>query len=151
MREYVRNKKAARDFSILETLEAGIVLAGFEVKAIRRGSAKLEGARVVVRGKEAWLVGAAIHRYQAANTPPNYDPERPRKLLLNKRELERLADAERTKGLTAIPLSLYDKHGYIKVAVAIARGKKKADKREDIRRRVMERDAERAFKRSVRF
>lgn len=151
MKIYVRHKTAQRDFTPLEELEAGIALAGHEVKAIRQGKAKLEGARVVVRGGEAWLVGATIHRYQAKNTPPSYDPERPRKLLLHKRELLRLAQAEQAKGLTAVPVALYDKNGRIKVAILIARGKKKADKREELRRRAMQKEAQRELKARVRF
>ncbi len=151
MKQYATYRKAHYRYSIEATLEAGIVLHGHEVKAIRTGKVSLEGARVIVRGGEGWLIGASIAPYQQPNTPSSYDPQRPRKLLLHKRELSRIAAAEATKGLTVIPISLYDKAGKIKVSIAIARGKKKADKREVIRRRDMERAAARDLQRTVRF
>ena len=122
------------------------MLSGHEVKALRGSLGALDGARVVVRGGEAFLVGATIPPYQAANAPKNYDPERPRKLLLKKKEIAALADAESKKGLTVIPLEVYSSSGFLKVRVAIARGKHKADRREDLKRREADRERARALK-----
>ncbi len=140
-------KKASLKYAPLEIFEAGIELTGAEVKALRNKMGSLEGARVLVRGGEAFLVGMTIPPYQTANTPKNYDPTRTRRLLLTKREIMLLADAEAKKGLTLIPLSVYNAHGLIKAKVAIVRGKNKADKREDIKKREAKREAERALKR----
>jgi SsrA-binding protein len=138
--------RASYDYEILETYEAGIELLGFEVKAIRKGQASLRGAHVVVRGGEAYLVGANIPPYQAHNTPADYDPTRARRLLLNKKELRTLLGKEEQKGLTLIPLSLYNKSQVIKVKIAVARGKKRADKREVIKAREAGREAQRTLK-----
>ena len=143
---YIQNRKARFNFEILETFEAGLVLHGFEAKAIRAGKGKLEGAYVIIRGGEAFLVGASISAYQPANTPKNYDPERPRKLLLSKKELARLENQTETARLTAVPLKLYNVNRKIKLEVALARGKKKHDKRESIKARDSKRDIERTLK-----
>jgi SsrA-binding protein len=142
-----QNKKARFDYEILKEFEAGIELHGFEVKSARAGRGTLRGAHVVVRGGEAYLVGCTIPPYQTENTPKTYDPERPRRLLLHKKELYALEDAESQKGLTVIALSLYNKNRKLKVSVAIARGKKKHDKREVIKKRDTERDLQRSLKR----
>ena len=146
MSNYIQNRKARFDFEILETLEAGLVLYGHEVKSVRNGKGKLEGAYVIVRGKEAFLVGATITPYQAANTPKSYESDRPRKLLLSKKELAHLERQTETARLTAVPLRLYNLGRNIKLEVAIARGKKKADKRESIKARDTKRDIERTLK-----
>jgi SsrA-binding protein len=146
MTTFIRNRKARFDFEILEEFEAGIVLSGAEVKSIRSGKGKLDGAYVIVRGGEAFLVGASVSPYQVANTPKDYDPERPRKLLFSKKELARLENQTETAGLTAVALSFYNKGGKIKLSVAIARGKKKHDKRESIKERDTKRDIERTLK-----
>lgn len=146
MTTFVSHKKARFNFDILEELEAGIELSGLEVKSIKKGQGSLIGAHVVVRGGEAFLVGATIPPYQINNTPKDYEPDRPRKLLLNKKELAHLAQTEEAKGLTAIPLSLYNKGRYIKLSIGVARGKKKHDKREDIKKRDTERDIARDLK-----
>lgn len=146
MKTYIQHRKAHFDFEILETIEAGLVLQGFEVKAIRAGKGRLEGAYVVVRGGEAFLVGATIAPFQPANTPKGYDPERARKLLLTKKELVHLEQQTETAGLTAVPLSLYNSGRNIKLAIAIARGKKKFDKRESIKARDTKRDIDRTLK-----
>lgn len=140
------NSRARHDYEILETLEAGIELRGFEVKALRARRGSLAGARVIVRGGEAYLVGASIPPYQPGNAPAEYDPARPRRLLLAKREIARLASAESAKGLTVVPISLYNKRRVLKLEVAIARGKKKGDKREILKRRDARREIERTLK-----
>jgi SsrA-binding protein len=143
----IENKKVHLRFAILETFQAGLQLSGGETKSLRNKLGSLEGARVVVRGAEAYLVGATIPAYQAANTPVSYDPERPRKLLLHKKEIAELLDAESKKGLTVVPIEVYNAGKYIKVRVAIVRGKNKADKREDLKKKADEREVERATKR----
>lgn len=146
MTTYIRNKKARHDFELLDEFEAGVVLAGYEVKAIRLGRGKLEGGHVIVRGSEAFLVGASIAVYQEANTPKNYDPERARKLLLSKKELQKLETASHQAGLTIVPISWYSARQKLKLSIAIARGKKKADKRETLKKRDAKRDIERTLK-----
>lgn len=142
----ISNKKARFNYEILEEIEAGLVLAGYEVKSIRAGHGSLEGARILVRGGEAFLVGASIPPYQVANAPKEYDRERPRKLLLKEREIALIADAESKKGLTVVPLSVYNKGRNLKVEIAIVRGKKNRDKRETIKKRDTERDLRRSLK-----
>ena len=144
---YIRNKKALHDFQIIKKFEAGIQLTGFEVKSVRRGTGSLRGAHVVVRGGEAFLVNATIPPYQPANTPKDYDPERARKLLLHKKELAELEQAENEKGLTVTAISLYNSGRYIKVEIAIGRGRKKQDKRELLKKR----ESERALRRSLKI
>ncbi len=139
------NKKAKRDYSFLKDYSAGIELRGFEVKSIRTGKANMRGAHIVIRGNEAFLVGMTISPYQIANTPDDYDPERVRRLLLTKKEIIELAEYEKQKGLTIVPLSLYNSKGLIKVSLAVARGKKKYDKREEVKKR----DADRKIKRTL--
>ncbi len=146
MTVYVNNRKAKFNFEILETMEAGLVLYGFEVKSIRQGKAKLDGSYVVVRGGEAFLVGAIISPYQAVNTPKDYDRERARQLLLSKKELARLEQQTETARLTAVPLKLYNKGRYIKLELAIVRGKKKHDKRETLKKRDSQREISRILK-----
>lgn len=142
----VRNKKAGFDYEILEKMEAGISLRGFEVKALRKGQGSLEGAHVVVRGGEAFVVGMHIPPYQGSNTPDDYDPNRTRTLLLSKKELAHIAEHESQKGLTIVPISVYNKSRLLKMEIAIARGKKKHDKRETIKKRDMELDMRRSLK-----
>ncbi|MEY2641125.1 MAG: hypothetical protein RL150_518 [Candidatus Parcubacteria bacterium] len=146
MATYIDNKKARFDFELLETFEAGLSLEGFEVKAVRAGRADLTGAHVIVRGAEAFLVGASIPPYQKANAPKEYDPEHPRRLLLSKKEIDQLASAEAKKGLTLVAISLYNKGRLLKLSFAIAKGKKKFDKRESIKERDTKRDMERTLK-----
>ncbi|USN87525.1 MAG: SsrA-binding protein SmpB [Candidatus Nomurabacteria bacterium] len=146
MTDYIRNKKATFDFEILDTFEAGAVLNGFEVKAIRNGKASLNGAYVVIRGGEAWLLGASISPYQIPNTPKNYDPERTRKLLLNKKELKELVQKGEQQGLTIVAIKWYSKNRKIKLQIALVRGKKKADKREKLKERDTKRNIERILK-----
>ena len=142
----VVNKKAGLRFEILDTYVAGLELSGAEVKSLRGKHGSLEGARVIVRGGEAYLVGMTIPPYQVKNTPESYEPERVRRLLLSKKEIAELADAESKKGLTTVPLEVYNVGRYLKVKVAIAKGKGKADKREDLKRADAKLDMERAMR-----
>ncbi len=143
MPDLATNRKARFNYELLQELEAGIELLGFEVKAIRQGKASLDGSHVTIRGGEAYLVGATIAPYQPGNTPRDYEPTRSRRLLLTKEEIETLGSGEMQRGLTIVPISLYNKDGLIKVRIAIARGKKKFDKRESIKRREADRDIQR--------
>lgn len=142
---FIENKKARFDYDILETFEAGVELMGHEVKAIKKGMGSLEGARVVVRGGEAYLLGATITPYQTKNTPKGYDKERTRKLLLNRKEIAEIADAEGKKGLTVIPIKWYNKVRRLKLEVAVVRHKKKYDKRAVMK----DRDEKRAIERTL--
>ena len=142
----VEYKKARLKFEPVESFSAGVELTGSEVKALRAKLGSLDGARVVVRGGEAFLVGATIPPYQAANTPKSYDPERPRRLLLTKKELAHLATEEAKKGLTLVPFELYTAGRLVKARIAIVRGKGKADRREDLKKRDADRETERLLK-----
>lgn len=143
----IKNKQARRDYKILQTYEAGIELKGFEVKSLRAKQGSLQGAYVVPRGGEAWLVEAHIPAYQPANAPDDYDPNRTRRLLLHKHEIAEIAAHEREGGIAIIPLSMYNKDGRIKLEIAVAKGKKKHDKRKDIKERDLKRETERTLKR----
>ena len=146
MSALVQNKKAGLRFEILETYTAGLELFGHEVKALRAKHGTLDGARVIVRGGEAYIVGMTIPPFQAANTPASYDPERPRRLLLKRSEIAELLDAESKKGLTVVPLEVYNMGRFLKAKVAIVRGKNKADKREDMKRDEDKKEAARAMR-----
>jgi SsrA-binding protein len=146
MATLLENKKATFNYEILEKFEAGIELFGYEVKSLRGRRGSLRGAYVGIRGNEAFLLGSDIPPYQPANVGEGYDPRRARRLLLSKDELKTLIGKEKTKGLTLIPLSVYTKGRYIKVGVAVVRGKKKFDKRESIKRRDTEREVRRSLK-----
>lgn len=139
------NRKALFDYEILETLSAGIELLGLEVKSVRGGSMNLAGSHVGIRGGEAYLLQADIPAYQPKNAPKDYDAKRARKLLLSKKELAKLYDTEKAKGLTIVPLSVYNKGRFLKLDLAIARGKKKFDKRQSIKKRDVERDLKRTL------
>ena len=142
----IENKKARFNYEILETYEAGLELLGFEVKALRKSLGSLEGAHVIVRGGEAYLVGVTIPPYQPHNTPKEYDPVRTRRLLLTKKELGELSGYENKKGLTIVPLSVYNKNGRLKLSMGVARGKKKHDKREVLKKRDTDREIRRTLK-----
>ncbi len=146
MSALISHKKAHFDFEILEIFEAGISLFGTEVKSVRNGQGKIEGAYVIIRGKEAFLVGSSIPAFQKKNVDGSYDPERARKLLLTKKEIDLLDLKSEKQGLTIVPLKLYNKGSKIKLEMAIARGKKKQDKREQIKKRDVGRDIERTLK-----
>ncbi|HCR52112.1 TPA: SsrA-binding protein [Candidatus Kaiserbacteria bacterium] len=142
----VAYKKALLKYIPLESFSAGLELFGTEVKALRSKLGSLEGARVVVRGGEAFIVGMTIPPYQTANTNKSYEPDRARRLLLTKREIAALADAEAKKGLTIIPLEVYTAGTFVKARIAIVRGKGKEDRREDLKKRDAERERERVLK-----
>jgi SsrA-binding protein len=139
------NRKARHDFFIDETVEAGIVLVGTEVKSLREGRVQLRDSYAEVRGGELFLVGVHIPVY-AQGTIWNHEPLRPRKLLLHRREIDRVAAKVRERGYTLVPTKLYFKDGRAKVEIGLARGKKQYDKRQDMARR----DAQRAVERALR-
>ena len=134
-----RNKRARHDYQILETWEAGLVLTGTEVKSLRDGKANLSDAYAIVNDGEVFLLNLHISPYERGNQF-NHEPTRTRKLLLHKKEIRRMIGAVERQGLTLIPLELYFKHGRAKVSVALGKGKKQHDKREDERRRDDERE-----------
>ena len=140
------NRRARHDYELLERVEAGLILQGTEVKSLREGRASLARAYAEVREGELWLVGAHIASYDKG-WYANHDPERERKLLLHRGELDRLAGKVRERGFTLVPTRLYFKDGRAKVELALARGKEQRDKRLDIARRDAERQIERALRR----
>jgi len=146
MRVLAENKKAYFTYQILEKFEAGISLIGQEVKSIKTRGVNLAGSYVVIKNSEAFWIGARISPYQPKNVPPDYNPERSRKLLLKKSEIKYLIGKAKQKGLTLIPLRVYTKRGKIKLEFGIARGKKKVDKRELIKKREIEREIRKAMK-----
>jgi SsrA-binding protein len=140
-----RNRKALHEYQVLETYEAGIVLTGPEVKSIRANKVSLAESFARVDDGEAWLYDMHVSPYDPASRF-NTDPVRPRKLLLHRRELRKLIGATREKGHTLVPLDLFLQRGFVKVTIALARGKKLVDKREDLKRRDAKREIERAVK-----
>jgi SsrA-binding protein len=143
----VRNKKARHEFEIIDTYEAGLVLRGPEVKSVRDGKASLAEAFARVDNGEVWIHGMHITPYDPAGRW-NQDPVRPRKLLLRNDEIRRLIGAIQEKGLALVPLELYFRRGYAKVALALARGKKLHDKRETLKKRTHEREMRRETRRT---
>lgn len=141
------NKKAYFDYEILENYEAGIELFGLEVKAIKTGRLNLAGSFAVIKDKEIWLLNANIPPFQPQNAPADYDPDRSRRLLLHKSEIKELIGKSAQKGLTLIPLKVYNRRNRIKVLLGLGRYKKKTDKREIIKKREAIRDIERATRR----
>lgn len=141
-----QNKKARHDYHILETWEAGLVLQGTEVKSLRAGKVSLKDSYARVRNGEVFLYNCHISPYEKG-THTNHDPERVRKLLLNKREIRKLTGSVEEKGLTLTALKIYFKNGRAKIEIGLARGKKLHDKREDIAKRDAKRDMERMRKR----
>jgi SsrA-binding protein len=144
-KQIASNRRARHDFEILETVEAGLVLRGTEVKALRDGRADLKESYARVENGEAWLLGCHVSPYAQGNRA-NHDPLRPRKLLLHKREIGRLLGKVMEKGLTLVPLRLYFKHGRVKVELGLARGRKTLDKRHVIREREERREMDRALR-----
>lgn len=141
------NKRAKYDYEILETFEAGIALKGFEVKAIRQGKLSLNGSYVVVKAEgrkfKTYLLNAYISPYQQDNTDKSYEPTRSRQLLLHSNELRSILGKIKQKGLTLVPLCVYNKRTKIKLEFALAKGKRKIDKREAIKKREVEREMRR--------
>ena len=148
MASLIENKKARLRFEILETFQAGLELTGTEVKSVRSKLGSLDGARVVVRGGEAYISGMTIPPFQVANAKKGYDPERVRRLLLKRSEIAELLEADSKKGLTVVPLELYNSGRYLKASVAIVRGKNKVDKREEMKRVAAKKEAAQALKRA---
>ncbi len=141
-----RNRRARHEFDLLEKVEAGLVLTGTEVKSLRNGKANLEDAYAEVDRGEVWLLGCDIPEYVQANRM-NHAPKRPRKLLLHRREINKLGMKSAEKGLTLVPLSVYFKKGIAKVELCIARGRKTFDKREALKKQEAKRDMDRALRR----
>lgn len=146
MATFSENRKAYFNYEILKKFQAGLVLQGQEVKSIKNGRINLAGSYVVPQGEEFFLVGSHIPTYQPANAPHDYNPERSRKLLLKKEEIQELIGKVRQRGLTLVPLRVYDQKHRIKLEFGLARGKKKGDKREEIKKRDAQREIERALK-----
>ena len=140
------NRRARRDYELLERVEAGVVLTGTEVKSARAGKVQLGQAYADIRGGEAWLVGASIAQY-AEGGPFGHEPDRDRKLLLHRAEIDSLYGKVREKGLTLVPTRMYFKDGRVKVELALARGRERSDKRRVIAERDAQRQIERALKR----
>jgi len=147
MAVYIDNRKAHFNYTIEDTYEAGIQLLGHEVKSIKNGNGNINSAFCIIRGGEAFIIGMHIPPYQPNNTDPTYDPDRTRRLLLSKKEIKKLGEKDDVRGLTLIPLSLYSKGRHLKVSIAIGRGKKTIDKRETIKKRDLDREMEREYKR----
>jgi len=146
MNIYAEHKKAIYDYEILEKFEGGMVLVGQEVKSIKTGHINLTGSYVVNNQGEFYLIGAKIPAYQPKNAPADYNPERPRKLLLNRKEINYLTGKVGQKGLALTPLKIYERKGRIKLEFGLAKGKKKFDKKEKIKKRDIERDIRRELK-----
>ena len=139
------NRRAFHDFHILESVEAGIVLTGTEIKSVRDGKATISEAYARIDNGELWLIGSNISPYSHGNRT-NHEPDRPRKLLVHRRELERLREAVQQKGLTLVPLRLHLKQGLAKLDIGVARGKKLYDKRAADADRQAKRDVDRALR-----
>jgi SsrA-binding protein len=146
MSNLVDNKKVHFNYEIGDTFEAGVELFGHEVKSLKKNQGSLDGSYMIVRGGEAYMVNTFIPPYQENNTPEGYDARRNRKLILNKKEIAELASIEGDKGLTIVPISIYNKGSLIKVKLGVARGKKKYDKRETIKKREVDRSMRREFR-----
>jgi SsrA-binding protein len=141
----VDNRRARHDYHLSDKVEAGLVLSGTEVKSLRSGKATLQQAYAEVREGEAWLNGLHIPEYTQGNRA-NHDPDRPRKLLLHRREIDRMYGQVRERGYTVVPTRLYFRDGRVKVELALARGKEVRDKRRDIAARDAKRQIERELK-----
>lgn len=142
------NKKTLHDFSVLQKFEAGLELSGPEVKSVKAGQINLKGSYISIGAdNQAWLKSAYIAKYKPAKTAQqNYDAEKPRKLLIKKKEIDYLRGKSREKGLTIMPISVYTKGSLIKLEIAVVRGKKQFDKRSDIKKRDIEREIRRKLK-----
>jgi len=152
MAHILENRKARFDYEIIDTFEAGIKLVGSEVKSLKAGHASIIGSYVKIIDDEAYILGMKIDEYQKSNIPDGVDKNRTRKLLLKKTELKKLIKLTEEKGLTIVPLSLYLKNRlnskigrWIKISIGVGRGKKKADKRETLKKRAVERDVRREY------
>lgn len=146
MKAFAVNKKAYFNYDIIEVFEAGMVLMGQEVKSIKSGRINIAGSYVVLRNNEAYLINASIPPYQPKNTPPDYNPTRPRKLLLKKSEIKYLIGKSQEKQLTLVPLRAYNKRGKIKLGFGIGKGRKLANKKEMIKKRLIDKSIKRELK-----
>ncbi|MFH1423871.1 MAG: SsrA-binding protein SmpB [Candidatus Nealsonbacteria bacterium] len=144
--EAIKNKRAYFDYEFLEKFEAGMVLYGYEVKAIKSGKMSLAGSYVVLRSGEVYLINANIAPYQPQNTPKDYAPTRARKLLLKKKEIQYLFGKSQERGLTLIPLRVYSNKGKLKIEFAVSKGRKKADKKELIKKRETDKEMSRELR-----
>jgi len=144
------NRRAIHDYFLEDRFEAGLVLTGTEIKSIRAGKVSLQHSYVTARNEEMWLVDAHISPYEHGNRE-NHDPTRPRKLLLHRREIDRLIDKVNTRGYTIVPTMMYLKDGRAKVEIALAQGKRKYDKREAIAKRDSDRQVERSLRERSRW
>ncbi|MDD5144538.1 MAG: SsrA-binding protein SmpB [Candidatus Pacebacteria bacterium] len=147
MEVLTENKKAYYKYQIGEKFEAGVSLLGQEVKSIKSGRINLAGAYVMLKGGEVFLVGSSIPPYQPKNSPANYNPERSRKLLLKKSEINYLIGKTKERGLTLVPLLVYTKKGKIKIEIGLGRGKREFDKRDAIKKRESDREIKRELNR----
>lgn len=145
-----QNRRARHDFELLELYEAGLVLTGTEIKSVRDHRVNLKGSFVRVRDGELWLMEANIAEYTYGNRE-NHEPTRPRKLLMHRREINKLAGKLQGSGLTIVPTRLYLKDGRAKLEIALARGKKQYDKREDLAKRDAQRNIDRSLKQRTRY
>lgn len=146
MKTLCYNRRAKYDYEMLEKLEAGLSLLGTEVKSVKAGNMSLRGAFVTLHNNEAFLTNSTIPPWQVKNAPSDYDPTRSRKVLLKKSELKHLVGSHQTKGLTIVPLSVYTKGPRIKLELALARGKKKHDRKQEKKERDIQRDTERMLR-----
>ncbi len=146
MKPYIVNKQAGWNYETLETFEAGLSLLGQEVKSLRLGHASINESFIVIEDGELFLVKAYVPPYQIKNASPAYDPYRKRKLLITKKEFRNISRRKTEAGLTLIPISLYDKHGFLKLQIALARGLKKHDKRNVLKDRDAKREIGRMMK-----
>lgn len=146
MAPLIQNRKVFFNYEVLEKIEAGIELLGIEVKSLRGGQGALDGTHITIRGGEAYLIGMDIPPYQPKNTPADYNPKRNRRLLLTKKELAEVGGKESSRGLTLVPISVYNKGRSLKMEIAVVRGKKKFDKRESTKKRETEREIRRTLK-----
>jgi len=135
MADFATNPRARFDYDILETIEAGVVLRGYEVKSIKSGKVSIKGAYVRIIGGDPWLVGASIPPYQPGNVPADYREQADRKLLLSKSQTASLVGLAQSHGISLVPLRLYGTKGLVKLEIGVARGKKKYDKRESIKQK----------------
>lgn len=140
------NRKARFDYEIIATYEAGVVLSGFEVKAVKSGRIELVGAFAIVRGQSLWLLNANIPPYQPNNAPKDYDSRRSRQLLLNRKEIQELIGKIKERGLTLVPLRVYTKNNLVKIELGLARGRRGPDKRQAIKQREAKREIARSLK-----
>jgi len=141
----IENKKVF-EYQVLKKIKAGIVLTGQEVKSIKNGRLSLAGSFVIIKGGEVFLIGATIPPYQPKNAPKDYNPQRPRKLLLKKEEIKHLIGQAQQKGLTMIPLRVYTENNNFKLEFGVAKKKKKIDKREEIKKREIKREIQERLK-----